>query len=185
MYFMLECLSPFEGHQALINYEPDDLWRNWKKGQKFKEPPTEPVIATIGVEEGGVMMELFKVPLPLMTKKLASCLLDAGVANIDYYQSEIDDASSSTIHKNYFAFNIIGAIAAADLEKSKFSSPDGPMISVDFDSLSINPTKTRNALIFRLAESVNGIVIHESVKNAIEAAGIDTLTFIPPEEWVG
>jgi hypothetical protein len=39
--------------------------------------------------------------------------------------------------------------------------------------------------MFRLAESVNGIVVHESVKKAIEAAEIDTLTFIPPEEWVG
>ena len=38
--------------------------------------------------------------------------------------------------------------------------------------------------MFRLAESVMGIVVHESVKQAIEAAGIDTLTFVDPAEWI-
>jgi len=51
--------------------------------------------------------------------------------------------------------------------------------------LVIDEAKTRGALLFRLAESVNGIVVHETIKNAIEATGIDTLTFMPPEEWVG
>jgi len=57
--------------------------------------------------------------------------------------------------------------------------------AMNINSLTIDESKTRGALMFRLAEAVNGIVVHKSVKNAIEAAGVDTLTFIPPEEWVG
>jgi len=32
---------------------------------------------------------------------------------------------------------------------------------------------------------VNAVIVHESVKDIIEAAGIDTLTFIEPEDWAG
>jgi hypothetical protein len=88
-------------------------------------------------------------------------------------------------YKDYLAFNIIGVIAAADLSKSEYHAWDESKVALDFNSLVIDEIKTRNALIFRLAEATNGIVIHESVKKAIEAAGINTLTFISPEEWVG
>jgi hypothetical protein len=36
--------------------------------------------------------------------------------------------------------------------------------------------------MFRLAEAVNVILVHEKVKTAIEAAGIDTMTFMLPED---
>lgn len=56
-------------------------------------------------------------------------------------------------------------------------------MSADIDSLVVDPAKADGALMFRLAESVNTILLHESVCDAIEAAGIDTLTFYEPESW--
>lgn len=55
----------------------------------------------------------------------------------------------------------------------------------EFERGCLLPAKTRGTLMFRLAEAVNAIVIHEKVKAAVQAAGIDTLTFMPPEDWVG
>ena len=49
----------------------------------------------------------------------------------------------------------------------------------------ISAARVDGALMFRLAEAVNTIVVHDSVKQAIEAAGIDTLTFIDPADWTG
>ncbi len=183
MYFMLECFSPEEADHAQYSYEDDEL--SWMTGRRFDLPPQQPLIITIELGENGVTPELTDVPIPLMTKRLAKCLEGAGVSNIDYYQAEIQNVETGETSTDLFAFNLIGCVSAVDLAGSKFTAPDGSLISVDFDSVKINESKTRGALMFRLAESVNAIVVHESVKNAIEAAGIDTLTFIPPEEWVG
>ncbi len=184
MFFMLECFSPDEADHAQFTLAEDDEL-SWMSGRRFTEPPQCPVRLTIELGEGGVLPEFTDVPLPLMTPKLAAAFERAGVSNIDYYPAEIHDIETGEVYRHLLAFNLIGAIAVADLAKSKYEAPDGTLISVDFDSLVIDEKKTRGALMFRLAESVNGIVVHESVKNAIEAAGIDTLTFIPPEEWVG
>ena len=131
------------------------------------------------------MLEMHDVPVPLMTQNLYQILLNSGVSNIDVYSTYISDIDTHEVYEGYVAFNIIGVISAAELSKSVFEAPDGPLVSVDFMSLTIEQSKPRGALMFRLAESVNGIVVHESVKKAIEAASIDTLTFIPPEEWIG
>jgi hypothetical protein len=185
MYFMLESFAGLRGQPAQLEYEPDDPWRIWTLGERFENPPPEPVLVTIEHGDEGIMLDLWDAVISLMTKRLANALTQAGVSNIDFYQTEIREVRRGKVHDNYLAFNLIGTVAAADLSKSEYLAPDGPLISVDFDSLVIDESKTRGALMFRLAESVNGIVVHESVKNAIEAAGIDTLTFIPPEEWVG
>ncbi len=184
MFFMLECFSPDEADHAQFSLAEDDEL-SWMSGRRFTKPPQQPVRLTIEPGESGVLPEFTDVPLPLMTPRLAAALEKAGVSNIDYYPAEVHDIETGAVHRDLLAFNLIGAIAAADLAKSQYDAPDGALISVDFDSLSIDEKKTRGALMFRLAESVNGIVVHESVKKVIEAAGIDTLTFIPPEEWVG
>jgi hypothetical protein len=59
------------------------------------------------------------------------------------------------------------------------------MISMDFNSLAIDEAAAGGALLFRLAESVNAIVVHERVRRHLEASGITTLTFIEPEDWAG
>ena len=76
-------------------------------------------------------------------------------------------------------------LAAADLAKSNYLAYEAANRDLDFNSLSIDQAKTRSALMFRLAEASNGIVVHESVKRHVESSGIDTLTFLPPENWAG
>lgn len=184
MFFMLECFSPEEADHAQFTLSDDDEL-SWITGRRFAEPPKLPFRLSIEPGEDGVLPELTDVPIPLMTPRLAAALGQAGVANIDFYPTEIHNLETGAILRDLLAFNLIGLVAAADLEKSLYAAPDGLLLSVDFDSLVIDEAKTRGALLFRLAESVNGIVVHETIKNAIEATGIDTLTFMPPEEWVG
>jgi hypothetical protein len=184
-YFMLECFSPDEADHAQFSYEPDDDDRSWTTGRKFASDPPLPVPVSIEPGEGGVLPELTDVPLPLMSRRLADCLTAAGVANIDYYPVEVVDVESGRKITDLVSFNLIGLVAAADLAASGAVAPDGPLISVDFDGVVLDPLKARGAQMFRLAEAVSAIVVHERIKQVIEAAGIDTLTFVPPEEWVG
>jgi hypothetical protein len=38
--------------------------------------------------------------------------------------------------------------------------------------------------MFRLAENCMTVVVHERIKDAIVAAGINTFAFVAPEDWV-
>ena len=189
MYFMLMCQTPKGFERARLTYHPDrlpnGLRRHWASGAVFAVPPREPVQIEIVEEEAGLLLEYYTSGIAIMSRRLAKALQDTGIDNIDFYEAEIHDLKSGNVIKSHLAFNLIGAIAAADLSQSKYQALDGPLISVDFDSLTIDEGKTRGARMFRLAESVNGVAVHESVKDAIEAAGIDTLTFAPPDQWVG
>jgi len=186
MYYMLECLSPEDEDHALLDYGDEDTERSWHSGTKFKQSPREPIEVNVNEDSPGVLPEFTDVPLPLMTKRMVRALHEAGVDNFDTYKVVIWDPTTRKKHFDHVAVNIIGKIAAADLTKSVFdASLPERMISLDFDSVVIDEKKTHGAFLFRLAESVNAIVVHEKVKEHLEASGIDTLTFIPPEEWAG
>lgn len=194
MYYVMLCLSSREEDTAIITYEPDDPFRSWGSGNRFSEdpnapayeqPPNEPIIASIAPGDEGMMSEFWDDPVPLMTNRLFQAMQAAGIDNIDTYVAEIHEESTGKVYSDYLSFNIIGTVAAADLEKSTFDPETGPLISRDFDALVINNEATLGTLIFRLAESVNAIVVHEKVKQQIENSGINTLTFLPPEKWAG
>jgi hypothetical protein len=123
--------------------------------------------------------------LPVMSTRLHKALIAAGVDNLDVYPVELFDPKSESLYIDYVAFNLIGVIASANLAKSDYQAWDGGNRALDFNSLTIDEDKTRSALMFRLAEATNGIVVHESIKHFVEAAGIDALTFLPPENWAG
>ncbi len=185
MYYMLECLSPRDGYIAAIEHHDDDPMRCWICGERFAVPPAVPLRPRLRMRNESVLAELWKAPLPLMTTRLHDALLGSGVTNLDTYPAVLLDPANGREYANYVAFNLIGVVAAADLGNSVYAAPDGPVIGVDFDSLVIDEAKARGALMFRLAEAVNGIVVHASVKQRLESAGINTLTFIAPDQWAG
>jgi hypothetical protein len=194
MYFVMLCLSSYKQDHAFLTYEPDDPLRSWASGNRFRndpaappdeQPPPEPVRATIAAGDEGLMAEFWDNPVPLMTRRLHGRLTEAGVDNLDTYTAEIREEATGRIYDDYVAFNIIGKVSAADLAKSSHDPNTGPMISKDFDSLTVNEESARGGLFFRLAESVNAILVHQSVRDHLEAAGIDTLTFLEPEQWAG
>jgi len=190
MYFVLQCFEQTDRSRALLNYKPDVPFRSWWSGAKFRtdpgappflRDPQPPIRATI--EAGysdGTLLEFYDNPVPLMTERLHAALLAAGVSNLDTYPAVIVDPAADKTYGGYVAFNLVGKIKAADLGKSAFD-PSLPW----FDSLELDPQATRGMLLFRLAESSNAILIHAKVKAAVEAAGITTLTYIPPAQWAG
>ncbi len=186
-YYMLACYSPDEGDHAQYTYEPEDddeYDREWITGTRFETPPAALEI-TVEPGEEGLLPELTDVPIPMMTRRLADCLTAAGVTNIDFYPVTVTEVESGDSHEDLVAFNLLGLIEAADFSKAVASAPDGPLLSVDFDGLGIDPTKTGGLDMFRLAESVNGIVVSKRLKDGILKAGIKTLEFMEPEDWVG
>lgn len=53
------------------------------------------------------------------------------------------------------------------------------LIAVGFKNLVIDKSKSYGFLLFRLAESITDIVIHESVKNILEKFNFKYLLYLP------
>src|SRR5687768_6374706 len=185
MYYMLGCFGPEEEDRAAIG-EILNTDVNWQTGSRFDDPPPVPVRVTLNPDFPGVLVPMFDAGILLLEKKMVGALRDAGVDNLDTYDALLEDPATGNVVNSYAAVNIIGAVAVADLANSNFSAPSGtPLIDADFASLAIDETAANGLLMFRLAESVNGIVIHDTVRAHLVAKGIPYLDFTPPAEWVG
>jgi len=129
-------------------------------------------------------MEYLDLGIPIMSERLSAALLASGVDNIDFYDAILTNSSTGETYQ-YKAFNIIGKIAMADLAASDYIGYDQKLVAnVGFKNLVVDEAKAKNLLMFRLAENINAVMIHEKVRKYLLNAGIDTLTFIEPENWV-
>ncbi|WP_167509545.1 imm11 family protein [Corallococcus llansteffanensis] len=187
-YFMLECTAPEDWDDpALIEgIAPPDGKDSWRFGRRFKSPPMEPVKVTLHADYGIQIEEFWNVDTLLMTRRLHAALLAAGVGNLDVYDAVISHAARDFVSLEYVVCNLVGVVSAANMNESAVigGSRDG-LIDTDFESVSIDESKTRGALMFRLAENTSAVVVHASVKEYLLAQGFDMLTFVPPEDWMG
>jgi len=95
-----------------------------------------------------------------------------GIYNFDLYEVAIHDPDDNSVITHYKAVNVLGLIAAADMDKSVATVHDGiSLIDVDFDELVVDETKTRDIQLFRLAESSNAILVQERLRDALLERG--------------
>lgn len=185
MYYMLECWGPEGFDKTTIGQIPDFGELSWISGQKFSEDPVIPITVELEGGSDDVIVSMYTVGLLLLRDDVISALESVGVDNCDCYPAIINDPRSGRTLENYKAVNIVGTVAAANLDESAHKAHGSPVVDVDFDGLKIDEAKARNLKIFRLAECVTGIVIHESVRETLLEKGINDLDFINPEDWIG
>lgn len=186
MYYMLECFGfDYDCYQDIGNV-PFLEGINWNLGRIFTQSPPEPIEISIDANTEGPFLPMYDCGILLFSDEMIAALRKAGVDNFNTYKTTLIDTKTKEHHTNYKAVNIIGLVAVADMSKSKYSDPSGNgLIDMDFDSLVIDEKKARGLLMFRLAECVSGIVIHDRVKYWLEKEGIKGLDFVDPQEWVG
>ncbi|MDL1968314.1 MAG: hypothetical protein LWW97_07125 [Deltaproteobacteria bacterium] len=183
MYYAIFPKADDDGMMLGVEYKRDHRGRSWHDGNIFtsdvnapvwKQHPKVPIKVTIeqGYEKAP-MPSFLRGPIPIMSKKLLNTVREAGVDNIDSYRVELNYADGTLASEDYYAFNLVGKLRAADLDKSVYddNQPD-KLIAMNFDSLLVDENKTYGQLMFRLAENISTILIHERIKKAIEEAGI-------------
>jgi len=192
-YYVLDrdCSGRWIDTRRGTNTPPVD-WYYWRKGAPLPETEEIPDPITFDLRpyyeeaEGDAqyMPSFLRASAPLWRDDLIQALREAGVDNIECYNTAIRDPDNGEVHTNYKAVNIVGLVAAVDWDKSKATvPPDGSArTDVDLDGFSVDASKTGQFLLFRSAESTNGILIHESVKRHLEQKGFTDLAFYPPEE---
>ena len=183
-YYMLECYGPDDEERAGIAEVrgADDI--NWMLGRRISGPITTPIDVIMDADDG-IMMPMFYQRILLFSDELLAAFHSSGVDNLDLYDCVLTNPKTKTRYTDYKAANIIGLIAAADLGQSDYKAPTGTLIDVDFDSLVLDESRTRGALMFRLAECVSGIVVHENVRAEVERRGIKYLDWVDPKDWTG
>ena len=118
----------------------------------------------------------------LFNSRLRTLLLQNGVDNIEYFPATLFLEKSGDSITDYMIANVIGCIACVSGESELLLDKNG---QVEFiDRLVLDEQIPQERLMFRLAEYRQIVIVHEYVKNAIEAAHITGVKFYRPEEYV-
>jgi hypothetical protein len=188
MYYLLDRFGAKNPCRWIDDY-PYVEGLKWRAGQRHSLQVPSPLEFTLkplkanASDHGPELPEYFKGSIPLFRNDLLAAMLEGGVDNLEGYDAVLVEPDGSKRHHEHKAINIIGVISAADMARSDATvHANGPLIDVDFDSLAIDEKKTRGALIFRLAESTNAILVHEKLKNHLQARGFTKLEFLDTKD---
>jgi hypothetical protein len=159
--------------------------QSWTAGVRFSPAPPQPIEVKIRDGYETAQPRPFVGVPPIMSDELHQVLSSAGVSNIDVYEAVLKSADGSVVFTGYKAFNLIGMVEAADLSASKFAPENASrFMDASFDSLVLDGSRLRGLLMFRLAEFTSAVLVHRSVKAAIEAAGVTHINFVKPSEFL-
>jgi hypothetical protein len=169
---------------------PEVDWYYWRRGAALpnSEIIPDPILYTLqplsqwSADDSPHMPSYFRGGAPLFSDELIAALRACGVDTLATYNVAIRDPDNGQIYTNYKAVNIVSLVAAADMQKSNATiHGNGPaIIDVDFDGLVVDENKAGDNLFFRLAESTNAILVHESVRDHLLRQGFTDLAFRPP-----
>jgi hypothetical protein len=130
--------------------------------------------------------DVFTISGLVLSQRLYQTIVDFGVDNLDVYPAVMIDSQTKQRFPHFYAVNVVGLIAAADMVKSRATvAPGGPLRDIAFDHLVIDEAKARGALMFRLAESTANVWLHPSLVEHIKAAGFPGIEFFHPGEVFG
>lgn len=175
--------APFlEIHEELIK----NPRRGWHSGAILEDLPTQAILieATPQLGYNGPPPDYYDDSISLMSPRLKKVLDSNGVDNVQYFPAIITYRGTGETYE-WYAFNIIGLIHAVDFDNSDVENEDGlALINSRISGFVVDPKKTNGAKLFRLAENVMTTLVSDQIKNAIEAAGINTFSFTAPEDWI-
>ncbi|MBZ4421355.1 imm11 family protein [Myxococcus sp. RHSTA-1-4] len=124
----------------------------------------------------------------VVSGRFVEALRSAGVDNVDYYPAQLVDEASGQTTPGYQAANVVGLITCVDREKSVYTPMPGFPADVvqrngvlEFKALHLDYSKVQGAKLFRLFEKTGIVIVDESVKEAIEKAGLRGIRLMPVE----
>lgn len=102
----------------------------------------------------------------LMLRALVEALQGAGADNLQIFPAVLTEKTTAEVCEDYCVVNVIGKVAAADMKQSQaISLGEGHV----FTRLTVDPGKARGLLMFRLAESLVDVIVHQRVAQAVAA----------------
>jgi hypothetical protein len=150
----------------------------FRGGAIIQQPLPSPLIFTTRHSAQKPPKGMHSLVIPVMSNSFIAALQGAGISNLQCFPAELRSTVDGSVWKDYNAVNIIGLISCADLSASEFTHiidrPEedaSPLLA--FEDLKIDPARTRDALLFRLAESPGVILVAGSVVEYLRAQRSD------------
>ncbi len=176
------------GDTMLLRPLPSVRGAGWFRGQRFAAPPDAPLVVEVADEdEDGTAPLAWSPWVPLMRDDLVAFLRGCGVDNLDAYPAVIVGEETGLELRGYSAVNLVGLVRAASPAGTAYwPGTASRLLDADIDALAIDPARARGLLMFRLAECVTGVVVHDSVRRAVEARPeFRDVRFVEPADWMG
>lgn len=197
-YFIWETRRTNEEHMLLPAFASTrSLGVSFIASRRFPEPLPE-----LHIELDGAFGSTLTDDLVIMRRRclvhshlLRNVLSSVGVDNIDYYACRLGQSSSgrstgsfSDEHGReryrYKAANILDTIYCLDWNNSELEVDDEEPSEIWYiHDLKLLEDRLGDVLMFRLGEDPSIVIVHESVKIAVEASGVTGPVFLPADGY--
>jgi hypothetical protein len=105
--------------------------------------------------------------IPVVSKRLAQALRDAGLSNIEEFPTELVNFKTNERWAGFLTLNIIGILKCVNEGESEGDDIGGGIVA--YNKMVLKKSIVQRHLLFRVEEAPSTIVIHESVKNFLDA----------------
>jgi hypothetical protein len=161
MHFVLGCAPA----RAII--AGPDADEAWGEGRLLELPPAAPLVFTLDPAASDQPASMYDGLFPLWSDALLRAVREAGVDNLQAFPAALQDARSGRPWSPYWAVNVVGLVAAVDLEGSGLPA-DGERGDLPPAVFVLDQKKAAPFRLFRLAESPDLVLVDEQVRRAIE-----------------
>ena len=146
---------------ALVYQNSHDL-EVFKSGAPFDAGFKPPVLLTLDEElRKGPLPTFFTSPAFIAKKEIHKALVKLGVDNLQSYAAVIEDPVDGRKIKDYLFLNVIGAVACANMKRSKSESLGDGMTVIN--ELVLNAKRVPDLDMFLLAEDTDKMLISELI----------------------
>jgi hypothetical protein len=160
--------------------ESPDVDEPWCEGRLLELPPTGPQMFTLGEAVDDEPSSMYDGLIPLWSEKLLGAMREAGVDNVEAFPAVLLDGRSGKQWNAYWAVNIVGLVAAVDLQGSGLVGGADERGDLDAEGFVLDQKKADPFHIFRLAESPDLVLVDEQVRRAIERRELLDIEFKRP-----
>lgn len=116
------------------------------------------------------------------SEALIDTLKRAGVDSIDYFPLRLVNDQTGTVLRTHRAANLLDVVFCLDREQSELEVDDEEPNEIwSIDKMKLIDDRLGESLMFRLGEMREIVIVHESVKQAIERAGLSGPVFLPAD----
>lgn len=189
-FFVWESVA--SDNSVLITEKPSPLVQfgldKFTSGRKIKEPVPQFEFVLDSLNQNWELLD--DVPIVgermlLISNRLSMVLIEAGVDNIDFYPCRIINPLTRKVHEDYMLTNILDCIFCLDWETSRLTVADANREDIEsIDEMKLIESRIESELLFRLGEEPDIVIVHKSVKDAVERAGIRGVIFVEADGYV-
>lgn len=175
MYYILVNDIRYESNVKLEEPKNLPVELSFITGKVITTTFDKPIEFSTNACKGDEIRDFLRGSILLLSKRFLALIQDAGVDNLQIFPAIIKSDVDGTIWGDFFAVNVIGTIACANLRGSTFDEiMPGHYI---FDELAIDAEKAKGALLFRLNEHIPSLIIAKNViKHIIDNDPDDQIT---------